>query len=341
MIQNIEIDLTAQYKSKSSLNRCPKQKSKKTDLGENLSTSKLKDVILQAFELGANKILLYNNPTHPHPDTEELTEFITKNGILPDVSTSVALGALPQTPCVIKCLKHKYSCFVTLDGDVFPCKGLPLPIGNLHDKPLKKILVDSEIIQNLKNHESMIKGPCRKCNKFSNCYGCRARTYALTGDYLASDPICPENQDKLHKITYLPMGVENLIPQKLGMRVVSSLLSVEERFARVESLFLEKSPFVKKDRSLEEVVYMEIMAQSAAVMNGFSKFDTDTAAPGGFLIGGNKINIYKKSYIKEKLITDIYKTAKFGNFGILTATIKREDEIIAEGEIKIYQTDGE
>ncbi|MCP3901575.1 MAG: hypothetical protein GY707_17850, partial [Desulfobacteraceae bacterium] len=168
----------------------------------------------------------------------------------------------------------------------------------------------------------------------------RARVYSLTGDYLGSDPLCPENQDKLDLITYLPMSVENLIPQKSGMRVVSNLLEIGERYAKVESIFSSKSQFIKNDGSLEEITYMEIMAQSAAVMNGFEKFDTGAPDPGGFLIGGQKINIYAKTYAEEKLSIDIYKTAKFGNFGILTAEIKRGHDLIAEGEIKIYKNDG-
>ena len=217
---------------------------------------------------------------------------------------------------------------------------MPLLIGNIRNNTLEKILSDSEVVENLRNHEINIKGPCRNCDKFSNCYGCRGRTFSLTGDYLGSDPLCPENQSKLDKITYLPMSVENLIPQKLGMRVVSSLLKVGERTAKIESIFTEKSPFVKPDGSIEEIAYMEMMAQSAAAMNGFEKFDTDRPDPGGFLIGGQKINIYCKAYIKERLIIDISKQAKFGNFGILTATIKRNNDLIAEGEIKIYKNDG-
>ncbi len=124
------------------------------------------------------------------------------------------------------------------------------------------------------------------------------------------------------------------------MRVVSNLLEIGERYAKVESIFSSKSQFIKKDGSLEEITYMEIMAQSAAVMNGFEKFDTGAPDPAGFLIGGRKINIYAKTYAEEKLLIDIYKTAKFGNFGILTAKIKRGDDLIAEGEIKIYKNDG-
>ena len=42
----------------------------------------------------------------------------------------------------------------------------------------------------------------------------------------------------------------------------------------------------------------------------------------------------------EKLIIDIFKEAKFGNFGVLRATIKRDNELVSEGEIKIFKDDG-
>jgi len=312
-----------------------------------LSLNEITGLIAQASELGAQKVILFDDPVKQHPDTEEIIKFINekKMHVKPfsaDLSCNPSgnHGSGNGDYSLIKCLKHKDSCFVTVDGLVYPCVGMPLSIGDIRKTTLKKILRDSEVIANLKNHEAMIKGPCRQCDKFSNCYGCRARAFALTGDYLASDPQCPENCEKLDKITYLPMSVEQLLPQKQGMCVVSKLLKVGERYARVESVFSSKSPFIKKDKSLEEFAYMEVMAQSAGVMDGFEKFDTDQADPEGYLIGGQKINIYAKTYVGDRLIIDIYKTTKFGNFGILTAKIFFKDVLIAEGEIKIYQIDG-
>ena len=340
-INIIEIDLGGQCDFNCSFCCLTNKKNNHHSNADNLSLNKIKDLLTQAKELGAKKVILYNNPDKPNPKTSQINDHIHRLEMNSNVFSKKNIESIPKNSDIIQCLKHKHSCFVTLDGNVYPCTGLSLIIGNIHKDTLSKILTDSEIIENLKNHESMIKGPCRKCSQFANCYGCRGRAFALTGDYLASDPLCPENQDKLDQITYLPMKVDDLVPQKKGMRVVSTLLNLEERYAKVESIFSNKSPFVKNDGSLEEVAYMEVMAQSAAVMNGFSKFDTGSPPPGGFLVGGQKINIYKKSYTNEKLIIDIYKTAKFGNFGILTATIKRGDAIIAEGEIKIFQNDGE
>ncbi|MCP4671692.1 MAG: SPASM domain-containing protein, partial [Desulfobacula sp.] len=165
-----------------------------------LSLDEITGLIAQANELGAKRVILFNDPSRQHPDTKAIIQYIIgKNMQVKSFSSDLCCNPSGNKDSgngafsVIKCLKHKYSCFVSLEGAVYPCVGMPLSIGNIRKTPLGKILRDSEVIENLKNHESMIKGPCRKCEKFSNCYGCRARAFALTGDYLASDPQCPEN----------------------------------------------------------------------------------------------------------------------------------------------------
>lgn len=42
--------------------------------------------------------------------------------------------------------------------------------------------------------ELTIKGPCNSCDMTDGCYGCRGAAYQLTGDYLASDPLCRRRQ---------------------------------------------------------------------------------------------------------------------------------------------------
>lgn len=100
----------------------------------------------------------------------------------------------PQPPLVgNKCLRHRFSCLVTARGDVLPCVGVTIPVGNIRQTPLADILRDSEVIQNLKRYRETIKGPCRDCDRGAECYGCRGAAFQMTGDYLASDPLCWKN----------------------------------------------------------------------------------------------------------------------------------------------------
>ncbi len=100
----------------------------------------------------------------------------------------------PQPPLLgHKCLRHRFSCLVTARGDVLPCVGVTLAVGNIRATPLADILRGSEVIQNLKRHRETIKGPCRECDRAAECYGCRGAAFQMTGDYLASDPLCWKN----------------------------------------------------------------------------------------------------------------------------------------------------
>lgn len=100
----------------------------------------------------------------------------------------------PQPPLVgNKCMRHQVSCVVTANGEVMPCVGVTIALDNIRRQPLADILRNSEVVRNLKNYRQMIKGPCRSCEKSSECYGCRGAAYQLTGDYLASDPTCWRN----------------------------------------------------------------------------------------------------------------------------------------------------
>jgi radical SAM protein with 4Fe4S-binding SPASM domain len=100
----------------------------------------------------------------------------------------------PQPPLVgNRCLRHLFSCLVTSRGGVMPCVGINVPLGNIREHKLEDIVGQSQLIKDLKNYRQTIKGPCRECTKSEQCYGCRGAAFQMTGDYLASDPLCWHN----------------------------------------------------------------------------------------------------------------------------------------------------
>jgi len=101
----------------------------------------------------------------------------------------------PQPPLVgTRCLRHQFSCLVTSQGDVMPCVGVTISVGNVRERSLGDILANSKVVQELRDYRRTIKGPCHTCEKAEHCYGCRGAAYQLTGDPLASDPLCWRNR---------------------------------------------------------------------------------------------------------------------------------------------------
>ena len=79
--------------------------------------------------------------------------------------------------------------FISHTGDVCPSGFLPLPAGNVRERPFADIYRDSPLFRRLRD-PSLLKGKCGACDFRSVCGGSRARAYAVTSDYLASDPSC-------------------------------------------------------------------------------------------------------------------------------------------------------
>jgi radical SAM protein with 4Fe4S-binding SPASM domain len=79
--------------------------------------------------------------------------------------------------------------FVSHTGDVFPSGFLPVKGGNIRAKNLVEIYRSSSLFQQLRSVEEL-KGKCGRCEYRTICGGSRARAYAVTGDYMESDPLC-------------------------------------------------------------------------------------------------------------------------------------------------------
>lgn len=75
------------------------------------------------------------------------------------------------------------------DGQIYPCRRFPIPVGHLLYESLPQIWNNSPLLQDLRRKENL-QGKCRIC-PLENCRGCRSLAFALTGNYFAEDPHCP------------------------------------------------------------------------------------------------------------------------------------------------------
>ena len=87
------------------------------------------------------------------------------------------------------CLAGTGVCFISHEGEVFPCGYLPAIAGDLRKQSFAEIWNDSDVFAQLRDDDNL-KGKCGCCEFRHVCMGCRARAYAATGDFLAEEPFC-------------------------------------------------------------------------------------------------------------------------------------------------------
>jgi radical SAM protein with 4Fe4S-binding SPASM domain len=75
------------------------------------------------------------------------------------------------------------------NGDVTPCPYLPAFAGSLRTASLSDLWSSSKLFTDIRRR-SELDGRCGACEMNTQCGGCRARAYGMTGDLMAEDPLC-------------------------------------------------------------------------------------------------------------------------------------------------------
>ena len=87
------------------------------------------------------------------------------------------------------CLAGSGVCFISHQGEVYPCGYLPVLAGDLRKQSFVEIWENSTVFQQLRDTGNL-KGKCGRCEFRNICLGCRARAFAATGDFLDEEPFC-------------------------------------------------------------------------------------------------------------------------------------------------------
>lgn len=88
--------------------------------------------------------------------------------------------------------------FISHVGDVLPSGLLPIKAGNIREQPLSEIYREAKVFKELRQPDKY-KGKCGVCEYNKICGGSRSRTYAVTGNYMESEPFCVYIPEALRK----------------------------------------------------------------------------------------------------------------------------------------------
>ncbi|MHC4480867.1 MAG: siroheme decarboxylase subunit beta [Planctomycetota bacterium] len=91
----------------------------------------------------------------------------------------------------VGCMGGKSFAFISHRGKVQICGFLDVECGDVRqeDYDFRRIWETSEVMRRIRDMDSY-GGRCGYCEFRAVCGGCRARAYALSGDYLAEEPYC-------------------------------------------------------------------------------------------------------------------------------------------------------
>ncbi len=234
------------------------------------------------------------------------------------------------------CKRHLFAVHASACGTIYACRGIGIPLGKIRSESLRDILTLSEVLEDIRAYHQKVKEPCRTCSKTVDCYGCRGSAYQLTGDYLAGDSNCWKADGV--PIQVLPVSVAGLIPHGPSIRMVDQLVRVRERQFTTRFTVPTDSQFLDEHGMLDELAYIEMIAQSFAASHCFHLTPEQLAAHKGLLLGITNLVIFGTARGGDRLTIELKKVTRFGDFGIVEGSVHHSDgSLIASGQVKVWR----
>jgi len=134
---------------------------------------------------------------------------------------------------------------------------------------------------------------------------------------------------------YSDDAVLELIPQREPMVMVDKFFGIVDRDS-FSGLTVTKENLFCCNGILTEEGVIEHFAQSAAARIGFLFVQNKETVPVGFIGAVSKFSIHAHPRVGNELLTVVSIIQEVGNITLAGVKSWVEDELIAEGELKIY-----
>ena len=134
----------------------------------------------------------------------------------------------------------------------------------------------------------------------------------------------------------LPMTAEALIPHRLPMRLVDSLISWCDNAGEIEATPTADCILIGSDGALDEAALVELVAQGYAVIKGYDDLYHNKEISEGYLVGVRKFRLTGRAYAGQRLIVSIKTVGSFEGFAVAEGKVERDGELIASGTIKLW-----
>ena len=134
----------------------------------------------------------------------------------------------------------------------------------------------------------------------------------------------------------LPLPAEALIPHRKPMCFIDRLIETQAQGGTAEASVAPDHILLDDGGKLDAVAMAEMIAQAYAAVKGYHDRRSTEPVKQGFLVGIRKIQFLKSVFAGDILRINVDMVGSFSGFAVIRGQVRRHQEIIAEGEIKLW-----
>ncbi len=134
----------------------------------------------------------------------------------------------------------------------------------------------------------------------------------------------------------LPMAAGSLLPHRPPMLFVENLLLRQGDRASGQAILPLSGIGISQNRLLPEY-FIELIAQTAAMANGYDAIVSGEQPANGMLVGIDSFSYLSPGHLGRSVRIDIDKTFEFGAIKVISGEIYDGDELLVTGAIKVWE----
>lgn len=138
----------------------------------------------------------------------------------------------------------------------------------------------------------------------------------------------------------LPADTEAFMLHRSPLRLVQSLLRVEDDYAEAQTILNAGDVGVGPDGRVEATVLLEIMAQTYAAAQGYRDRDSGKPADLGYLVGASDFRVERRPSAGQQLLIRIKSSCSFESFYLVEGQVLCEGRVVAGGTLKVWVQPG-
>lgn len=136
------------------------------------------------------------------------------------------------------------------------------------------------------------------------------------------------------------VDIEEILPHRNGMKLIDSIIEVNEEGAVSESTVTEKWPLIEGD-SINPIVLIELVAQTAGICIGWEELKKKgkNTEGEGWLAGVKEALFYwQRIPLGSKIITEVKKVFDFENYHEILGLVRVGGDLVGKVSVQIVKS---
>jgi predicted hotdog family 3-hydroxylacyl-ACP dehydratase len=139
----------------------------------------------------------------------------------------------------------------------------------------------------------------------------------------------------------MSIDIEALIPHRDRMRLIETVVAVDDQRALTAATTSDDWPLYG-DGSVDVLVTIELVAQTAALLEGWKRLHSGGGGISGWLVGIKNGDFSRpRLAVPATVVTEVTRSYALEGYAVFSGTVRMGEEIVASLSVQAFHRDGD